>query len=568
MNLLVVDESPDYCLNIEEMVKQTDLANSISCSYDVGTALSNINITHYDVILISDGVEQLNGTLLLSEIKKRLSSSQTTLVILSESNDKAHVLDCIHAGAHGVLAKDELDPQLLNHTIIQAQAHCVLERKLRDSYEKVKHMAEHDSLTNVGNRYMFDTALYTQVEKSKMNHRCLGLVMVNIERFKWINDAYGHETGDRVLQHLARIISGLLQENEQVFRLGGDEFAILLSDLMYAHIDDIGQRILDALKRPIEVDAQSIKLNVNMGAAFYPQNARNARELLRSADIAEHCSKKIGSNTICFVDDDIKEQFMRRYQIENDIPLALERNEFVLHYQPVISAKTGRLTSCEALIRWQHPVNGLVFPDHFIHIAEESGLIVNLGRWIIDQALRQLYQWQDVLDDNLIMSINISPQQLYDKDLVEYLDKRRQYYSLLPSQIEIEITETVLLTNTSEVMRTLNAFSHHGYKIALDDFGTGFSSIQHLHSFPISTVKIDRSLMPTLNSPPKTVSLLKGLVAMLNSMDLSIVAEGIETAENMTFCKEIGVDRLQGYYFSKPVSSGEFSALELGDAVA
>lgn len=568
MNLLVVDESKTFCQNIESMVKATNLASSMTFSNDVGKTISHIEVTHFDVILVSDGVEHLKGTVLLSEIKKRLRNHHTTLVLLSETSDKEHVLDCIHAGAHGVITKNELEAQHLNQTIIQAQAHCELENKLRDSYEKVKHMAEHDSLTNVGNRYMFDTALYTMVEKSKTNHRCLGLVMVNIERFKWINDAYGHETGDRVLQHLARVISNLLQDNEHVFRLGGDEFAILLSDLMYAHIDDIGQRILDALREPYRIDQQNIKINVNMGAAFYPQNARNAQELLRSADIAEHCSKKIGSNTICFVDDDIKDQFMRRYQVENDIVFALERNEFVLYYQPVISAKTGRLTSCEALIRWHHPSHGLVFPDYFISIAEESGLIVQLGRWIIDEALRQLYHWQSVLDDNLIMSINISPQQLHDKHLVEYLNKRREHYSLLPSQIEIEITETVLLTNTSEVMRTLNAFSANGYKIALDDFGTGFSSIQHLHSFPISTVKIDRSLMPTLNSPPKTISLLKGLVAMLNSMDLSIVAEGIETKENMSFCKQIGVDRLQGYYFSKPVSSQDFSVLEMENAVA
>lgn len=568
MNLLVVDESKTFCQNIEDMVKATDLASSMTISNDVGKTISHIEVTHFDVILISDGVEHLKGTVLLSEIKKRLRNHHTTLVLLSDTSDKEHVLDCIHAGAHGVITKSELEAQRLNQTITQAQAHCELENKLRDSYEKVKHMAEHDSLTNVGNRYMFDTALYTMVEKSKTNHRCLGLVMVNIERFKWINDAYGHETGDRVLQHLARVISNLLQDNEHVFRLGGDEFAILLSDLMYAHIDDIGQRILDALREPYRIDQQNIKINVNMGAAFYPQNARNAQELLRSADIAEHCSKKIGSNTICFVDDDIKDQFMRRYQVENDIVFALERNEFVLYYQPVISAKTGRLTSCEALIRWHHPSHGLVFPDYFISIAEESGLIVQLGRWIIDEALRQLYHWQSVLDDNLIMSINISPQQLHDKHLVEYLNKRREHYSLLPSQIEIEITETVLLTNTSEVMRTLNAFSANGYKIALDDFGTGFSSIQHLHSFPISTVKIDRSLMPTLNSPPKTISLLKGLVAMLNSMDLSIVAEGIETKENMSFCKQIGVDRLQGYYFSKPVSSQDFSVLEMENAVA
>ncbi|MCY7296673.1 EAL domain-containing response regulator [Alteromonas sp. a30] len=562
MNLLVIDESVDYCQTIEALIKQTYPTAYVESAIGLESAIALLNELQFDVVLVSDGTSHLNGFLLISKIKEQLANLQVTLILMSDSSDKEYILKCIHAGAHSVVAKEELDAKIMSHAIVQAQAHCDLDSKLRRSYEKMRHISEHDSLTNVGNRYKFDNALRTAVEQSQGQHFCIGLVMVNIEHFKWVNDAYGHEVGNQVLQHLAQTLRHLAQDNEEVFRLGGDEFAILLTGLLYAHIDDIGQRILEKLKKPLQVGNQKLKINVTMGVAFYPQNARNAAELLRSAGIAEYCSKQTGSNTICFVDDDIKEQFMRRYQIEEDIKLGLERREFVLHYQPMISAKTGHLLSCEALVRWQHPTQGLLFPDQFVHEAEESGLILELGRWIIEEALHQLYQWQSLLDDNLVMSINISPRQLHDPHLVQFLNSKRQQYSLLPSQIEIEITETVLLKNTTDVMRTLNALSSQGYKIALDDFGTGFSSIQHLHSFPISTVKIDKSLMPHKNSSKKSISLLEGLVSMLKSMHLSIVAEGIETQENMVFCQKIGVERLQGYYFSKPVPSDVLASLE------
>lgn len=558
MNLLLIDESLKYCHQLEKLFAEAKFSINANFSTSVEKAINQLEMQNFDLVLLSDQIEHWKGTDLLVEIKVNLKSPKTAILMLSDQYCDGHVLDCIQAGAHGLLLKSELNPTRLHHAIIQAKARCALELKLHQSYGKVKYLAEHDSLTGVGNRYMFDMMLLNAVEESRAKKLCVGLVLVNIERFKLLNDTYGHDIGDMILKHLTDSINKLLKPNEHLFRLGGDEFAILLTELAYAHIDDIGQRILYELEIPFKYNGHNIKLNVNMGTAFCPQNASNAQELLRSADIAEHCARDIGSNTICFVDDDIQDRFHERYRIENSLRQAIDRNELTLHYQPVVSAKSDRLVSCEALVRWQHPEHGLMFPDYFIAIAEETGLIVEMGRWIINEALAQLSLWQSRLNNTLVMALNISPQQLYDKQLVSYLDSKLNEYGLSPSQVEIEITETVLLKNTTDVTKTLSALSSRGYKIALDDFGTGFSSIQHLHTFPISTVKIDRSLMPNPNSSKKSLSLLEGLVSMLSSMQLSIVAEGIEILDNVHLCKKLGVDRLQGYYFSKPISGNEF----------
>lgn len=558
MNLLLINESLNYCHQIERLFSDASFEVNAKYATNMEQVANTVNSQVFDLAILSDKIGDWRGLELLLEVKYNVKSSKTALIVISENETDGYILDNIHAGAHGFIPKSELNAKCLRRVVIQAKARSSLEVKLNESYEKVKFLAEHDSLTGVANRYMFDLSLVNEVEKHRSKKACLGLVLINIERFKMINDTYGHHVGDIALNYLTDSINDILKDGEKLYRLGGDEFAIIITDLHYAHIDGIDQRIFKRLAEPLNYKDWKIKIDVNIGAAFFPQNADNAQQLLRSADIAEHCAKSIGSNSICFVDDDVQEQFRERYQIEKRLLKAVEDNELVLHYQPVLSSKTQKLVSCEALIRWDHPEKGLKFPDYFINIAEETGLIVDIGRWIINEALAQLRNWQDEYQTDLVMALNISPQQLYDRSLVAFLDKTLEKYSLTSDKVEIEITETVLLKNTSEVLKTLNALASRGYGIALDDFGTGFSSIQHLHTFPISTVKVDRSLMPSGSNPKKSLSLLKGLVSMLQSLELDTVAEGIETNENVELCCSLGVERLQGYYFSKPIPADTF----------
>lgn len=553
MNLLLIDETRDYCHEIQRHLEGMQIIFTSQYATNAEQAHLMLEEHAFDLVLLSDRYTSEQCTDLLEKLVPLLQCQQTAILVLGEHDEGAHTLCCIEAGAHGLMLKPGLSARHFHHAVIQAQARSAMQSRLDLSYQKARYMAEHDSLTDVGNRYLFDLHLHEAVQQCETGRTCLGLVLVNIERFKMINDAYGHHAGDMTLRYLAESVSGILKNNESIYRLGGDEFAILLRGLRYAHIDDIGQRILEKFRKPFYYDDHDIQINVNMGVAFYPQNADHADQLLRSADIAEHCARENGSNAICFVDDDILEQFHHRYFLEQSLRKGILSNELLLHYQPVVNAQTGELESCEALVRWHHPEQGLIFPDRFIPIAEETGLIVDMGKWIIKEALHQLSLWRSTLNENLIMALNISPQQLYDKHFMDFLDNMCRQYAIPPHLVELEITETVLLKNTKTVLHNLTSLASSGYKIALDDFGTGYSSIQHLHEFPISTVKIDKSIMPNPHSSQRSLSLLNGLVSMLKLMHLSIVAEGVETEEQVTLCQTLGIERLQGYHFSRPI---------------
>lgn len=558
MELLVVDDNVSDIELIKVALSQANFEINIVQALSVDEALEVIQKHSFDTILVDCRMPERDGFELLLEIKNLASERQIAIVMMSSISDEKQALKCIRAGAHDFIPKNDITADYLQRAVILATARSELDSKLRQSYERVKYLAEHDALTGISNRYMFDMCLSNSVSQASMEKSCVGLVLVSIDRFKFINDTYGHNVGDKLLQEFAHRLLSTLEDHERLFRVGGDEFAIVLNSLPYAHIGRISDRILEKTGAPFDINGVDLNLGVSIGVAFYPQSAVNAETLLRFADIAMYRAKKTGTNNICFIDDDVQSQFENRYRIENELREAIHRNELLLHFQPVMSAQKRSLVSCEALVRWNHPREGLIFPDRFVEIAEETGLIVDVGKWIIDRACQQLVEWQSQSDTEVIMALNVSPQQLHDHKLISFLDEKLFQYGLSPDQFEIEITETVLLKNTTDVMRTLKSLVTRGFSLALDDFGTGYSSIQHLHSFPISTVKIDRSLMITEDSPPKSQHLLRGLVSMLTSMELSIVAEGIEDENNANLCRSLGVERLQGYYFSKPVEPKQF----------
>lgn len=558
MNVLLIDESQDYCAELQDLIHNINIPYTAHVANDAPQALDLIKDNAFDLILISDRYNSDQCIALLQDVVPMMQFQQTGVLVLGEHDEGVHTLRCIEAGAHGVMLKSDLNARYFHHTVIQAKARCTMQTRLDMSIKRNLYIAEHDYLTDVGNRYLFDLHLQEAVQQCKLDHNCLGLVLVNIERFKMVNDIFGHHIGDATLRYTAQTISKLLKSSESLYRLGGDEFAILLRGLSYAHIDDIGQRILAQFEQPLQHEQHDIHIKLNMGVAFYPQNAEHADQLLRSADIAEHCAREHDSESICFVDDDIMDKFHHCYFMEQSLRKGINNDELVLHYQPLVEAESGKLIGCEALVRWHHPEEGLIFPDRFIAVAEETGLILDMGKWIVQQALSQLSRWRVSVNKDLIMAINISPQQLYEKRFIDYLNQVCLEYRIPPQQVELEITETVLLKNTRTVLENLKALVKQGYRIALDDFGTGYSSIQHLHQFPISTVKIDKSMMPNSKSSERSQSLLNGLVSMLNMMHLSIVAEGVETPKHVELCRSLGVKRLQGYHFSRPVPASKF----------
>ena len=367
-----------------------------------------------------------------------------------------------------------------------------------------------------------------------------------------VNDTHGHDIGDELLREVTKRIKICLRETELLARIGGDEFAIILKNTMNTYtVTKVAQRILDSLVTPFHLKGVDVNISASIGISVYPDNTTNPDELFKFADIAMYRAKKLGRNQVCYFESEMQKQFLHRYKIEHALVDAIPKGQFCLYYQPVFSTQEKKLLGFEALIRW-FVDDTLHMPDDFIPIAEDSGAILAIGRWVIEQAIYQLSAWQQQNNQEFTMSINLSAKQLVDEKLLTCIEDSLTKHNVKARNIEFELTETALLESNDSVIVMMNAIRDKGCKIALDDFGTGFSSVSHLQNFPIDTVKIDKSLL-FASSEAKTSSLIKGLSCMLHTLDLDIVAEGIETETSLKLCQELNIHRIQGYLLSKPI---------------
>ena len=507
---------------------------------------------NFDAILLDYRMPKRDGIELLLELRNSSLEKNVAIIMLSNSEQPELALECIKAGAQDFLLKSEISSSRLERAILQSQARFELEQKLYISYQKAKTLAEHDSLTGLANRYSFEEALRLSVSQKPRDKSILALAVFDLDNFKFINDSHGHDVGDELLKQVSNRICHCLRENELFARLGGDEFAIILNNLH--SIDNatrITKRILNCLEEVFIIAEIEIKMSASIGIEVYPDNSIIANELLKYADIAMYRAKKLGRNQICFFEEQMQAQFLKRYQIEANLVGAAERNEFVLHYQPIFETTTTEIIGFEALIRWNFQ-GELLFPDDFIGIAESSHIIIDIGRWVIEEAISKIAHWNNNHGKALSVSINLSVIQLSDKSLVSFIESTIEKYQLDPKLVELELTETALLESSEHAIGVIESLSNLGCHIALDDFGTGFSSVSHLQNFPINTVKIDKSLM-LASDEAKTRALIEGLSAMLHSLGLEIVAEGIEDQASFALCQQLNIQRMQGYFFSKPV---------------
>ncbi len=553
MNVLIVDDD----VVDREDIKRALRKSSTDCNFveaeSVDEGLVAFENHQFDVVLSDYRMPQRDGIELLLALRSASIDKSVAIIMLSNSEESELALTCVRAGAQDFLLKSEVTASRLQRAILQSQARFELEQKLNDSYQRAKNLAEHDSLTGLANRYSFEEALRLTITEKPRNNAKLALTLLDLDNFKFINDSHGHDVGDELLKQFATRVCNSLRGNEVFARLGGDEFAILLSNL---HTIDnatrVTQRILHCLDEPFYISGIEIKMGASIGIAIYPDNSVDAHELLKFADIAMYRAKKLGKNQICYFETTMQEQFLQRYKIEANLIGAIARNEFILHYQPVYQSATTKVVGFEALIRWDFQ-NTLLFPDGFIGIAECSHVIIDIGRWVIAQAIYQISIWNLQYSKALSMAINLSVIQLTDKNLISFIKSMLKKYNVVPELIEFELTETALLENSDQAIAVMESLSNLGCRIALDDFGTGFSSLSHLQNFPINTVKIDKSLM-LASHEPKTRALIKGLSSMLHSLGLDIVAEGIENEASFVLCQELNIQRLQGYYFAKPVN--------------
>ncbi|MGB2739584.1 MAG: EAL domain-containing protein [Cognaticolwellia sp.] len=554
MNILIVDDD----IVDREHIKRTLNKTNTDCHFveteSVDEGLAAFAEQKFDVVLLDYRMPKRDGIELLLELRGASSDISVAIVMLSNSEESALALQCIKAGAQDFLLKSEVTASRIERAILQSQTRFELEQKLQKSYQQAKKLAEHDSLTGLANRYSFEEALRLSITQKPRSNAKLALALFDLDNFKFINDSHGHDIGDELLKQVATRVCHCLRENELFARLGGDEFAIILSNL---HTVDnatrVIQRVLGCFEEPFKISNIAINMGARIGIAMYPDNTLNANDLLKFADIAMYRAKKLGRNQICYFEEKIQQQFIQRYQVEENLLGALGRNEFILHYQPVYQSATKKIIGFEALIRWNFQ-GTLHFPADFIGIAECSRIIIDIGRWVISEAIRQISAWNVRYGKELSVAINLSNIQLTDKTLINFIKDTLVEHHLSPKLVEFELTETSLLEHDSQAIKFMESLSLLGCRIVLDDFGSGFSSLSHLQKFPIDIVKIDKSLMLTSHEP-KTCALIGGLSAMLHSLDFEIVAEGIENKNSFALCQQLNIQRAQGYFFSKALDS-------------
>lgn len=420
-----------------------------------------------------------------------------------------------------------------------------------------------DALTKLPNRYMFHDRLAHHIEQARHTGKTLALFLIDLDQFKEINDTLGHDKGDMLLIEVARRIKGCLLESTVLARLGGDEFAVILSEPdELDHLNTTANQIIEKLAAPFCLDVETVYVSASIGIALFPEDSTEMDDLLRHADQAMYAAKNAGRNRYCYFTSAMQEAAQSRMQLTNDLRGALSGNQFEVHYQPIVELATGRIRKAEALIRWHHPVRGMVDPVDFISLAESSGLILDIGTWVFKKAAEQVQRLRSLNDPEFQISVNVSPAQFHnDSKLHTTWLKHLAALDLPAHSVAIEITEGLLLDLTAEVKDKLLAFRDAGTQVALDDFGTGYSSLAYLKKFDIDYIKIDRAFVSNLEESSDDHALCEAIIVMAHKLGLKVIAEGVETAAQRDLLAAAGCDFAQGYFFSKAVSSEQFETL-------
>jgi diguanylate cyclase (GGDEF)-like protein len=433
-------------------------------------------------------------------------------------------------------------------------------RKLAE--ERIQYLAHHDGLTGLPNRVMFSEMLNLAIPHARRYNGSFALLFIDLDRFKIINDTLGHEAGDKLLQEVSARLIDTVRESDVVARLGGDEFVVLVHEVSDAKdAATVAGKILSALIKPVDLEGHECRVTASIGICMYPADAPDEQSLMKNADIAMYYAKEEGKNNFQFYSKDIKSQSIERMALETSLRRAIEREEFFLHYQAKLDLKTGQINGVEALVRWQHPELGLVSPAQFIPLAEETGLIVPLGKWVLRTACAQNMAWQRDGLPPICMAVNLSMRQFADDSLLQVVAAALQDSGMRPELLELELTESMVMHNAERAARMLGLIKQMGVRLAIDDFGVGYSSLAQIKRFPIDTLKVDRSFIRNLPQNPEDRAITEAIIAMGRTLSLTVVAEGVETVEQEAFLREHACDESQGFYFSKPIAADRFADL-------
>lgn len=585
-NILVVDDTPDNLRILSASL--TGRGYQVRCVKSGAMALMAAKKAPPHLILLDVKMPEMDGYQVCEKLKADEQTRDIPVIFLSALDDVFDKVKAFEVGGADYITKpfhiEEIAARIQYQLDLRAakveisQLNTELEERVRqrtaqleevihsldrevvrhkETQDKLRQQALHDALTGLPNRTLLMEHLQKALQRSQRNPNYLySLLFIDLDRFKVINDSWGHAVGDRLLIAVARILKGCTRETDTVARLSGDEFAILLEDLRdFQEGIDIAERLLDKLISSIHLGDRKVFVGASIGIVLSTANYQTGTELLRDADIAMYRAKGMGKGRYAVFDREMYAQTLHLSQIETDLRYAIERQELLLHYQPIISVATEKITGFEALLRWQHPERGLIYPGDFIAIAEDTGLIVPIGEWVLRAACQQLRTWQENLPKaaSANISVNLSSRQMKQFDFVDRLGQILRETGLNGQNLRLELTETMLMDRGEKTIELLGEIKAQKVQLSIDDFGKGYSSLSYLHRFPIDALKIDRSFVSAIDEGGNNSEIVKTIITLAHSLGIKAIAEGVETPSQLACLKALGCDEAQGYLFSQPI---------------
>jgi diguanylate cyclase (GGDEF)-like protein len=553
--VLLIEDNPGDARLIREMIAEDPGAPfDVECAERLSQGLERLSAGETGLVLLDLSLPDSLG---LETFAKVYAHSPTVPIIVLTGNDDANVaLSAVKSGAQDYLIKGRLDRELLLRSMQYS-----IERK---RYQvQLEHQANYDALTGLPNRNLLHDRLKQSVYAQRMP-RAVAVVFIDLDHFKFVNDSLGHSIGDKLLQGMAHRLSTVLRDGDTVARLGGDEFVLILNDqsneeMIYRAM----QRITATLAEPIDVDGKELVVTCSAGISLYPQDGPDVDTLLKNADAAMYRAKEHGRNNFQFYTAEMNERVNERLALENALRRAIERKEFLLHYQQRVDLKTGAIVGAEALVRWLHPEWGVVRPARFIPLAEETGLIVPIGEFVLREACRQVRAWLDAGLKPGVVSVNLSARQFRQEGLVRLVSRVLEETGVDPSYLEMELTESTVMHSVEAAIATLQGLKSLGVSLSVDDFGTGYSSLAYLKNLPIDKLKIDRSFVRDIGNGDDGGEgiLAQAIISLGHNLHLHVVAEGVETDAQVRFLRRHKCDEVQGFFYGEPVEPAAHAKL-------
>lgn len=563
LKVLCIDDDEIDRISIARTLKQTDITVQLVQTVTAAEGLAAAAAQHFDIILLDFQLPDRDGLDVLKILRQDVDR-HATVIMLSRREDDALVQQAIDAGAQDFLLKDEVTPRRLVRAMRQSQYRSKLEDALSRIRENLRELAEQDALTGLANRYDFERVLALAVARGQRDGSRMAVLLLDVDNFKTVNDTFGHAVGDQLLVEVARRLRSVVRDSDMLARLGGDEFVILAQDMERdEQATLLAKRIVACFAEPMVFGEVQWTVTTSIGIAVFGDYTDNPSDLMRCADIAMYRAKQGGRNQSHFYSEQLHLAVQQRSALERDLRKALALQQFRVYYQAQVHAHDGTLGGLEALLRWEHPTMGTLAPGVFLPMAEELGLMREIGQWVLRHSCMQLQDWRSRIGLDgvrLAVAVNLSAAELQGNDLPDKLQAALGNSGLPADCLELEITESVLISDPETTATMLNAVAALGIHLALDDFGTGYSSFEHLQLFPIHSLKIDRRFIDGIGKGAVPERLLTAMIRFARTLNLSVVAEGIETPEQAQFCNTHGCDLLQGYHYSRPVPAAQFEA--------